>query len=155
MFLKNQRNQMVNQQNQMLRAGQPNSQMNSGKSMGPGVTANNGVNSNMQRNPSVGGAVNAMNKPAMRQMANSGAASPANRMSTQSPVNTSKGKSRILIYWACFENRKFLKCNEDISLNICRWLLQGINFKGLNTSLSNESSNKPKVLSPLVLPNFT
>lgn len=79
---------MVNQQNQMLRAGQ---QMNSNKPAVPGVTANNGVNSpsNMQRNPP---AVNAMNKPAMRQMANSGAASPANRMSTQSPVNTSKGK---------------------------------------------------------------
>ena len=90
-FFKNQRIQMVNQQNQMLRAGQ---QMNSNKPAVPGVTANNGVNSpsNMQRNPP---AVNAMNKPAMRQMANSGAASPANRMSTQSPVNTSKGKSGI------------------------------------------------------------
>lgn len=74
---------MVNQQNQMLRAGQ---QTNSNKPAVPGVTVNNGVNgpSNMQRNPS---AVNAM-----RQMANSGAASPANRVSTQSPVNTSKGK---------------------------------------------------------------
>ena len=67
-------------------------------------TNNNSVNStNMQRgsNPTITalGGVNpvsnsALNKPAMRQMTNSGAASPANRMSTQSPVNTTKSNNK-------------------------------------------------------------